>query len=67
MTGYLLGRILAYFVLPLLILAIVGAVQYFRTRDKSAALRTALSWWAILLAGLCFLVQLLSQLAKTAL
>lgn len=63
-TGYLLGRVVGVCLFPLLVLAIIGLVQYARTRDWAASRRVMRSWWALALLLLCYVVTLLGQLAQ---
>ena len=63
-TGYLIGRVVGVCLFPLLMLAIIGLVQYVRTRDSAAARRVMRSWWALLLVFACYIVTLLGQLAQ---
>jgi len=59
--GYEIGRLVGFLLVPLLLLAIIGLIHYWRTRDKSQAIQMALSWWAIGLALGCLLLGIASQ------
>jgi nitric oxide reductase large subunit len=59
--GYQLGRLVGMLLVPLLLLGVIGFVQYVRTGDREQALRTAVSWWAIVLAVGCFFLGVVAQ------
>jgi hypothetical protein len=63
-VGYQLGRLIGILLVPVLLLAVIGFIQFWRTRDREQALRTALSWWAILLAFACFFLSIFAQAAQ---
>ena len=59
--GYQLGRLVGMLLVPLFLLGVIGFIQYVRTGDKQHALRTALSWWALILAGGCLFLGVMAQ------
>jgi hypothetical protein len=61
MEGYMLGRIVGILLFPVLILGIIVLVQWVRTRDRQAALRTATAWWALLTAFACTILGVLGS------
>jgi hypothetical protein len=64
--GYAIGRLVGFLLVPLLLMAVIGLVHYWRTRDSSQALRMALSWWAITLALVCLALGIVAQATQQA-
>ncbi len=61
MDGYAIGRLIGFFLVPVLLLALLGAIQYARTRDRASVTRTVVSWWALTLVAACLVVGLVAQ------
>jgi hypothetical protein len=64
MLGYQLGRLIGFFLVPLLLLGAIALIQYWRTRDSQAAMRSMVSWWAIGLALACLLLGIVGQAVR---
>jgi hypothetical protein len=60
-----LGALVGWLLMPVLLLLLIGLIQYLRTGDMDAARQTATSWWALLLAVVFFLFSLVSRFVQT--
>lgn len=59
--GYAIGRLIGTLLVPVLLLLLIGLIYYWRTRDRSQAIRVMLSWWALALAFICLFLGMLGQ------
>lgn len=60
-----LGALVGWLLMPVLLLLLLGLIQFLRTGDMDAARQTATSWWALLLAVIFFLLSLVSRFVQT--
>jgi|GEM_PF-6901802 len=64
MVAEQLGALVGWFLVPLLILLVIGLIEYLRTGERDQAQRVAFSWWAIALAIGFFLLSLVARFVQ---
>ena len=60
--GILIGRIISLLIFPVLVLAVIGLVQYVRTKDKNIAKKSMFSAKSI---GFSLIVLLMGIMGQT--
>ncbi len=64
MGGYEIGRLIGLLAVPVLILVLLGVIQYLRTRDRTRVLHLLVSWWVLALAAVCLVMGIVAQFVE---
>ncbi|MCE7980713.1 MAG: hypothetical protein DYG89_05930 [Caldilinea sp. CFX5] len=59
-----LGALIGFLLVPILILLLIGGVQFLRTGDAQAARAAATAPWALALAALFLVLSLIGRFAQ---